>query len=348
MGVALIDVILYKGKGGIPLADILSQSQIDALLKNIGNSGIEEEVKNEEPKIKSYDFRSPKKFTKEQLRIMDSLHENFGRLLSSYLSGVLRSSCSIEVLQIEEYRYYEFNNALPDNALISLVDIIPKNKNVSTATMLMDISPQIAYYMIDRLLGGSGEPVQINRDFSEIEVAIMTHESRKMVRYLEEAWKDYMDNECHLTSVETNSRLIQIYSPEDIVVVVALKVKIEKVEGAISICIPGMGLEEMMADFVSKYGRVTQRLTNETKESVRQQLIKRAVNNSSLKMVATLNDVKLNLSDILNLQVNDVIPLNKSIDSDITVKVDSVPWFSAKLGEVKDSKAVKLTGIAKR
>lgn len=330
------------------MADILSQSQIDALLKNIGNSGIDEEVKIEEPKIKNYDFRSPKKFTKEQLRIMDSLHENFGRLLSSYLSGVLRSSCNIEVLQIEEYRYYEFNNALPDNALISLVDITPKNKNVSTATMLMDISPQIAYYMVDRLLGGSGEPVQINRDFSEIEVAIMTHESRKMVKYLEEAWKDYMDNECHLASVETNSRLIQIYSPEDIVVVVALKVKIEKVEGAITMCIPAMGLEEMMADFASKYGRVTQRITNETKESVRQQLIKRAVNNSSLKMVVTLNDVKLNLSDILNLQVNDVIPLNKSIDSDITVKVDSVPWFSAKLGEVKDNKAIKLTGIAKR
>ena len=331
------------------MADILSQAQIDALLKNIDSGGITEETEEEKAKqkIKDYDFRSPKKFTKEQLRIMDSLHENFGRLLASYLSGVLRSPCNIEVMQIEEYRYYEFNNALSDNALVSLIDITPANKNVNTSTMLMDISPQIAYYMIDRLLGGSGEPVQINRDFSDIEVNIMKHEVKKMMKYLQEAWGDYIDNTCELASVETNSRLIQIYSPEDIVVVISLQVKIEKIEGAITMCIPGMGLEEMMADFESKYGRLTQKISNVTKESVRKQLIRQAVDNSSLEMVANLQDLMINLNDVLNLQVNDVIPLGKNINSDILVKIDSVPWFTARLGEVKENKAVKLTGVAR-
>ncbi len=330
------------------MAEILSQAQIDALLKGI-NDGSVDEAQQEKPKekIKVYDFRSPKKFTKEQLRIMESLHESFGRHLSSYLSGVLRKNCTTEIASIEEFRYFEFNNALADNALIALVDMVPSNHNVNPATFLLDISPNLVFYMIDRLLGGRGETNAIpNREFSEIEVAIMNHETKNFVGYMQQAWKDYMDNSCSLASIETNTRLIQIYSPDDIVVVVTITVSIERLSGNITICIPGVGLEEMMQDFVSKYGRASKHLSSDNKEAVREQLIRSAIDSSSLDMTAILSDTVLNLSDVLSLQVNDIVPLQKKASEDIVVKIDSVPWFAAQVGTVKNNKAIKLTGRA--
>ena len=119
----------------------LSQAQIDALLKK--------------QTIKEYDFKSPKKFTKEQLKAMDGLHETFSRLLSSYLSGILRIGCDVQDLQIDEERYYEYNNALPDTALIGIVGMDPEGEDYSEGTMIIDVSTTMGFYLVDRLLGGS-------------------------------------------------------------------------------------------------------------------------------------------------------------------------------------------------
>ncbi|MEG2086565.1 MAG: flagellar motor switch protein FliM [Angelakisella sp.] len=329
------------------MADILSQKQIDELLRGIDSGTVEQEPQAAGKKIKEYDFRSPKKFTKEQLRTMDSLHENLSRLLSSYFSGVLRAFCEVTVLQIEEQRYYEFNNALPDSALIGLIDFSPVDKNVNECTMLVDIAPQIAFFMIDRLLGGSGESYNFTREFSEIELEIMRHEFERFAYYMQESWKDYIDLTASLSSVETNTRLIQIYAPEDIVVIVALNVHIRKVEGTVTICIPAAALEEMMGDFVSKYTRMLKRTTDENKEFVRKQLLQAALDKSDLELKAVVDEIQLDLTDVLQLQINDVIPLGKNVNSDIRIQVDNVPWFFAKLGSVKTKKAVKLTNLIK-
>lgn len=329
------------------MADILSQNQIDELMRGINSGTVESAPPAGGKKIKEYDFRSPKKFTKEQLRTMDSLHENLSRLFSSYFSGVLRAFCEVTVLQIEEQRYYEFNNALPDSALIGLMELQPANPHIDGSTILVDIAPQIAYFMIDRLLGGSGDAVSFTRDFSEIELAIMKHEFDKLSHYIQESWKDYLELSCELTSVETNTRLIQVYAPEDIVVIVALNVRIRKLEGTITICIPAVGLEEMMGDFVSKYTKMVKRTTDENKESIRKSLIMSALVQSDLEVKAVVHEIELDLSDILQLQINDVIPLDRNVNSDICLKVDNQPWFFAKLGSIKSNKAVKLTNLMK-
>ena len=106
------------------MADVLSQSQIDALLNSFSSEGtkaFDEIEEHKEQKIKNYDFKMPKKFTKEQLKVIDGIFEQYSRVLSSYLTGLMRIFCKVEVLQIEEQLYYEFNNALPDYVMMSMV-----------------------------------------------------------------------------------------------------------------------------------------------------------------------------------------------------------------------------------
>lgn len=330
------------------MPEILTQSQIDALLKGInsGEVNTEEQDKNEK-KVKEYDFYSPKKFTKEQLRTMDSLHENLSRLVSNYLSGVLRVFADVSVLQVEEQRYFEFNNALPDNALIGLLEVQPKIHNMNESTFMVDMSTNIGFFMIDRLLGGSGDGYALTRDFTEIEIAIITNIYQKLTSYIQDSWCDYIEVKCSLDSIETNPRLLQVYAPEDIVVIVVLSVKLRELEGTINICIPGMGLEEMLGDFTSKYTRINKKLSDENREALRKQVIEDTLYGSDLMVKAVFDQTQLELADIMRLRVNDVIPLSKHVNGNINLFVDDTPWFSGKLGATKNKKAVKITGIYK-
>ena len=325
------------------MAEKLSQGQIDALLKRI-NSGDETVEVESQKQVKEYDFKSPKKFTKEQLKTLDGLHENFSRLLSSYFSGLLRVFCEVSVLQIEEQRYFEYSNALPDNALIGMIDLRPANRQYNDATLIMDMSTTVGYFMVDRLLGGSGDGFNLTRDYTDIEIEILKNVLQKISKHLQEAWCNYIEVETNLTSIETNSRLLQALAPEDIVVIVALNMKIKNLNGGISLCIPAANLEEMINNFSVKYARITKRQKPEHEEAKRTMIFER-LTDSDLEVKAVLDSFQLNLSDLLHLQPSDVIPLNKSINSDISIIVDEVPWYSAKLGEVKMKTAVKLNEL---
>lgn len=325
------------------MAEKLSQGQIDVLLKRI-NSGDETIELEKQKQIREYDFKSPKKFTKEQLKTLDGLHENFSRLLSSYFSGLLRMFCEVSVLQIEEQRFYEYSNALPDNALIGMIDLKPDNKQYNDATLIMDMSTSIGFFMIDRLLGGSGEGYNLNRDYTDIEIEILRNVFQKICSHLQEAWCNYIDVNTNLNSIETNSRLLQALAPDDIVVIVALNMKIKNLNGGISLCIPAANLEEMIGNFSIKYARTFKRQDPEQEEAKRDMIFER-LTDSDLEIKAVLDQFQLNLSDVMNLQLADVIPLNKSINSDIDIVIDDVPWYSAKLGKVKMKKAVKLNEL---
>ena len=177
------------GKENSAMAEILTQNQIDALLKGL-DSGQVEMSTDSKPKVKEYDFRSPMKFTKEQLNALSNLHETLGRLLSSYFLGLLRMSCDMEVISIEEQRYYEFNNALPDMSLIGMFRLEPVDKNLDEITMMVDVSPSIGFLIVDRLLGGPGTGYNIVRDFSDIETDILRYVFQRIASNIEEAAKD--------------------------------------------------------------------------------------------------------------------------------------------------------------
>lgn len=324
------------------MAEVLSQSQIDALLNSISSG---EEVVSEETSgqnIKDYDFYSPKKFTKEQLRTIDSLHENMGRLLSSYFSGILRVFCDITVLQVEEQRYYEYNNALPDLALIGLVDLKPTNMNLPDATLMLDMSDNLAFFLIDRLLGGPGNNATLTRDFTDIELAIMKEIYLKINDFMVESWRDHLDVTGELSSIETNPRLIQVYAPEDIVVITVLSVKLRDMEGTLSVCIPAMSLESYLGEFTSKYTKISHKMSNERLDSVRRELIQDFLYGSDLTVKAIFDKTSMEVVDALRLRPNDIIPLNKPMNGIVRIDVDGEPWFTAQLGSSRNRKAVKV------
>ena len=331
------------------MADVLSQSQIDALLNSFSANGSEafEEIEaNDSNNVKNYDFRMPRKFTKEQLKSVEGIFETYARVVSSYLTGLLRLYCKVEVLQIEEQRYNEFNNALPDYVLLSTIDMGIEDEDVMETSVIMQISNPVTYCMIDRLMGGDGQFTEINRDFTEIEVGLMTNVINKLTASLKQAWDPYIEIHPKLTNVETNARVLQSIAPDDVVILVMLELEIRKIKNTLSICIPALNLESMMAKFSDRFSKNGKKF-DINKDNERREEILNGIKNSKLKIDAILSETQVDLYDILTLQPGDIIPLNMSISDNVTVKIGEHVWFDGKLGEKNDHKAIKIDNIYK-
>ena len=152
------------------MADVLSQNEIDALLKQLSSGELDVDTieDNQTAKVKEYDFSRPAKFSKEHLRTLEIIFEHFGRLLSSNLPAYLRKNVQVEVMNSEAVTYSEFSNALSNPVLLAIVNMSPLSGNI-----ILELATNIGYTIIDRLLGGIGEPLEKVRDFSEIELSIL-------------------------------------------------------------------------------------------------------------------------------------------------------------------------------
>ncbi len=330
------------------MAETLTQEQIDAMLSAALSGGIIEATpETDEHEVKEYDFRSPKKFTKERIKMMESIFENYARLLSSYLTGLLRLYCKVTMASIEEQRYFEYNNALPDYVMMGLIDLGIQDDDLEDFTTILQLSNSLTFVMIDRLLGGKGEYKDTDRDFTEIETNIMRKILEDMASMNKEAWEGMVELKPELIGIETNSRVVSSVGYEDTMIIIGMEVVVSETKSIISVCMPALNLDSIMSKYGNKQIRVARRVPDVNKEAERRDTIINTLTHSALNVTAVLGEVQLDLADVLNLQVNDIIPLGKNINSNIVVKVGGTEWFDGKLGIYNHKKAVKIDHVYK-
>lgn len=329
------------------MADTLTQEQIDALL-NQALSGEVIQTATEEPKdhVKEYDFRSPKKFTKEKIRSLETIFDGYARLLSHYLTGLLRLYCKVSLISIEEQRYFEYNNALPDYVIMGLVDLGINSENVEDFTTIVQLSNSLSFTMIDRLLGGRGVAAELDRDFTELEVSVMRKVVKDMAKMMEEPWSNYVELSPSLSGLETNSRVISTVGYDDTMIIIALEVTVnDDNKSILSVCMPAINLDEIMMNYVAKNQKTVKRNYDPKRENERRESIMSALNQSSLTITAVLSETQLQMSDVLHLQVNDIIPLDKNIGSNVVLRIGDKDWFNGKPGIYNNKKAVKIENV---
>ena len=232
------------------MSDVLSQSEIDSLLKalNSGEVDVEEMKKSSENQVKDYDFARPSKFSKEHLRTLEMIFEHYGRLLSTNLPVYLRKNISVEVMNSEAVTYMEFSNALSNPVILGIVDFAPLKGN-----LIIEMATKLGYAMVDRMLGGIGEPLEKIRDFSEIELIIIERIMTVCVDLLREPWKNVLDVSPRLDRIETNSQFAQIISHTEMISIITINMKIGDLEGLINICLPYITLEPVMDKLNTKF-----------------------------------------------------------------------------------------------
>ena len=226
------------------MADALSQHQIDELFESLNNEGREDENENEvkEKRIKNYNFKMPQKFTKEDLKLIRDIYEQYSRLVASYLTGITRLYCHAKVLHVEEQKYYEFNNSLEDYVMMGVVGLHFDDHDIMDAECTIQFSNAITFSLIDRLMGGPGNTFEISRDFTEIEVSIIRTILEKMSVFLQEAWSGYIDINPTLSRIETNARLTKSIAPDETIVIATLELELNKRKSLMTISIPAINM----------------------------------------------------------------------------------------------------------
>lgn len=297
--------------------------------------------------IKKVDFRSPKKFGKEQFRTLEDLHETFARNLSSYFSSLTRLYCEVQIIQIEKHRYYEYINSAQELAVCANYELVPMDESIDELSMLVTFNPDIGFFLIDKLLGGTGDQYDLNREFTEIESALLENLLTKLTRQIEMSWMKHLEIDASMKSLETNPRMIQLMMPEDIVLIVECKVTLGEIDSSFKILLPSLALESMMEKFTPKFVRTTKR-HDESKEEIQKNAILNSLKSAEVELKVVLDEIELDLHDILQLEVNDIIPLSKRYDSNVTLNVDDTPWFEARLGETKQRKAVRIEHLIEK
>ncbi|WP_054958676.1 flagellar motor switch protein FliM [Paenibacillus dakarensis] len=322
------------------MVDVLSQNEIDALLAALSSGEMDaEELKKEETqkRIRSYDFKRAVRFSKDHIRSLTRIHENFARYLTTYFSAQLRTFVQINVVQVEQLPYDEFIRSIPKMTVLNIFEAEPL-----VGRMVLEVHPNIAYAMLDRLLGGTGNaPSKINA-MTEIETIIMERIFSRAFESLQEAWKTVLDISPRLEALETNPQFMQIVSPNETIALISLSTKIGDTTGMINLCIPHVVLEPIMSKLSAH-----QWFTSEKKTRVPEEVeaLKQRVSKAKLPIIAELGESKLTISEFLGLNVGDVISLNKPVHDGLSIKVGDKLKYIGSPGTMKDRIAVQIDEI---
>jgi flagellar motor switch protein FliM len=316
------------------MLDVLSQKEIDALVNsmNMGEAPPEEEKPKEA--VKDYDFRTANKFTKEHIRTIEAVIKNFAHLLSNYFVGMLRTSCEIEVLSMEEMSFNEFHNSVPSLSVISVISMSPLE-----GSAIFEISKETACSIFSRVLGGSKSIPVEKTQFTEIEMSIMERVVWQILKFYDEAWGKMTTINSNLERMENSMQFAQVTDGNEAVLVATLNIQIGGESGLASFCLP----REMMAPQLKKLnprdwytGNIGKRIEAHPDKTIH------SLSNTFVEVSAVFNTTDARTQDILSLQAGDVIKLDHKVTEPLTILVQHLPKYKAVYGKKHGYYAAKI------
>ncbi|WP_042144814.1 flagellar motor switch protein FliM [Paucisalibacillus sp. EB02] len=317
--------------------EVLSQNEIDALLSALttGDMNAEELKKEEnEKRVRVYDFKRALRFSKDQIRSIGRIHENFARSLTTLFSSQLRTYVNISVASVDQIPYEEFIRSIPKVTVLNIYNVAPLDGKI-----IMEVNPNIAYGMLDRLLGGKGDSINKIDKLTEIETILISQLFEKTTISLKEAWSSLISIEPELDEMEINPQFLQMVSPNETVVVVSFNTAIGEVSGMINICIPHIVLEPIISRLSVQYWMQTSAKKRDPEAAEK---LAKSIEKVHVDAKAILGETFISIEQFLNLHSNDVIALNQPIDEPLQLKINDEPKFHVQPGKYKNKLSVQV------
>lgn len=309
----------------------LSESELEALLADWQTPSGRREGKA----VKAYDFRRPDKFSKEQLRALQVLHETFARFAGSALSAYLRTHVQMHLARVAQSTYDEFVEQVPTSSIVGAFSMEPLP---GRSCMEMDLP--FAFALIDRLLGGSGQVREWTGDITDIELTLLHGLMGNVLSHLRDAWANLETITPKVESVVLSAQSVQAAFPGDVVLLVDLEARLGETEGKLTLCFPYSTLEPIIPRLSAelwltgaRQGRSDERL-----EKVRHQ-----VERASILLVVQLGTAEVELKDLLDLKPGDIICLDRSEWGQVEVLVGGRPKFLGRPGTIHGQRGVEIT-----
>lgn len=333
----------------------LSQKQIDELAKGnktkTGGAGSAVPSDGSAPlpkNVKPYNFLNPKRYQREQLKMLDNIFDNMARYFGSQLTSMLRVSCTARVNGVQETKFKEYNAQVGDYSLIGIIELTSEENSIFGKQELMILEQPISFAIMDYMLGGDGSCYNIDREYTDIEMSLLTRLLSQLAPKHNSVWSNYTEMERSLEMVETNLRMVQSIGVDETVVVVEFALNIKDLHGNLHVCFPANTMDALLGIFHTKSLKSSKTEDDEVLNE-RKQVIMETLKESSLTVTGVLGTTEIHVQELLDLQPGDIFLLNDaSKDTSVSLNVEGTPWFQGKIGVHKKNYAIKITEVLNR
>lgn len=324
---------------------ILSQQEIDELIRDLAaektaqpqpaSAVVAEESARE---IVPYDFRRPSKFSRDQLRSIERIHQQFGRLLGIMLGARLRTELTARTVSVQQLTYGEFIRSVPNPSLLAVFEFGSAGDRI-----VLELSLELAYHIYERLAGGPGSARTWQREPTDIELQVLQRQVLGIVGdAYRQAWGTLLPLTLELRDVEVNPTYVNLVLDQDTVLWVALQVEVGETSDTLNLCLPYSVLEPLLPNLSNEYLlRAHARPQSRDRER-----LQRLLGDTTVAVQAVLGTAQLEIRDLLELKVGDVLILDTGIHDEVFLYVGNRPKFRGRAGRVGGRLAVRLTGPA--
>lgn len=319
------------------MAEVLSQQEIDALLNN---KGTEQKVDVAQPQSTReaipFDFRLPNRISKNQLRTIQNINENFAEMFGSYLMAKLQTIVTCNVTTVDQIYYSEYVLSVSNPACLFTFDI-----NHTDIKGILEFSPEFALTLVDRLLGGNGKGTKNSEVITPIEQKVLEVVNKKILQDLGKAWQIIGDYDFKLDKFEPDIDFVQITSQSESVLLITFEVHIGEETYMMNLCFATYAFDTILS-----------KLSNQNLSSIRpvkyqgttaHNILTDHLKKTMLSVEVEFGQSAISFNQLLNLKKGDVISLDTKIGDEIKVSVEKKHMYNAVSGVVNNHRAVKIT-----
>ena len=320
------------------MSKVLSQEEVDALLKGLVDGEIEVESSQvDQGDVANYDFTSQERIIRGRMPTMEVINEHFARAFRISLSMILRRTVDIQTNFVQMLKFGEFLRSLPLPSSFNIYKMDPLR-----GQSLLVVDSKLVFALVECFLGGSARTrFKIEgRDFTGIERRLIQKVVVMAFQDLEKAWAPVHPVKMHLVRVEINPMFVGIATPNDIMVISKFQVEMEQAEGFITACMPYATVEPIKGRLYS--GFQSEQLEQDNRWTSR---IHDQIRNMEVEVAVELASTRMQAKELLGLATGDIILFNKKVNDPLVGKVEGIPKFAGHAGQIHNAKAFKIQGL---
>ena len=325
------------------MSQSLTQKEIDRLLNDMSSGALSIDQILEGAKRKSevmnYDFRRPNRISKNQIRFLQNIHETFSEVFGYYLVSKLQTIVSVDLTAVDQLFYSEFILSVNSPGCLYIFDI-----DGTEGSGILEVSPNLALNLVERMLGGSAETQQKARSITPIEQAVLRNLIEHLFSDLSNAWDVIGGMKFKRNRMESEADFVQIAPASEIVIVLSFDVHIGQNSYSMTLCYPTFSLEDKLNKLNVQTMASSSINSNKTKNTNSALNIKKQMEKTVLPISVELGQTSITVADLLKLEVGDLIMSTRRISEDVEISISGQKKLTGKIGNVEGKKAVKVTG----
>lgn len=317
--------------------DILSQDEVDALLKGMGGGDVdtEDDDSADSTSAKVYDFTNQERIVRGRLPALDIINERFARGFQRHFNEMIMTSVEVTAGEVKIIKMIDYLRNLFVPTSLNIYRMNPLN-----GVALFTIDSKLVFTSVDMYFGGTGLlPFKIEgREYTPVEMSMVRSILDMIAENLRKAWAPVMDIEIEYMHSEMNPKFASIVDATDMIVVSPIHVRFEGVEGRVDIVLPYSMLEPVR-------DKLEEGMSNLQGESDNRwaRTLKEEAKNIEVELAVNLLELRISVEDLMHMEKGDVIPIE--MPKKVSVKAEGITVLRGKLGESNDKKAVKVEEI---